>query len=59
MQIMIRKIEPNAPVFYIPEIMGDPLLHEFHFGGFATEAFDLCPTGQPRFNVLPKGVVCN
>ena len=39
------QIEPNAPVFYIPKIVGDSLLHELQFGGLATEALDLCPTG--------------
>jgi hypothetical protein len=39
------QIKPNAPVFYIPKIVGDPLLHQLQFGGLATEALDLCPTG--------------
>ena len=30
-----------------------------NLAGLATEALDLCPSGEPRFNVLPKSVVCN
>ena len=39
------QIEPNAPVFYVPEIVGNPLLHQLQLGGLATETLDLCPTG--------------
>src|SRR5579863_2612174 len=44
------KIEPEIPVFDVPEVMEGPSpILEFGFG-WASPAVDLCPTGDPGFD---------
>jgi len=50
------KVQPNAPVFDVPEVVLDALCHKVDGFGFASQAVDLRPASQARFYVVPIGV---
>ena len=53
------QVEPNIPVFDIPKVKINSVLHELKPSCLPTQAMNLSPASKARFDVLAEGIVCN
>jgi DNA-binding transcriptional LysR family regulator len=53
------KVQPEAPVAYVPQVRLDALLHEIDGRSLAAEAIHLSPPADAGFHVISKCVVCH
>jgi hypothetical protein len=49
-------VEPQAPVIDVPEVELNAFLHQVDGGRFASQAVDLGPAGNARFDVMAEGI---